>query len=80
MTNKITLNLNVKQVEKLVEKSSLEEKLKLVRKLEKETLRRRWGEILKDIDKRLKRFPISKKEIEQEIKAYRRQEYAKGHH
>jgi len=80
MTNKITLNLNVKQVEKLVEKLSLEEKLKLVRKLEKETLRRRWGEILKDIDKRLKRFPISKKEIEQEIKAYRRQEYAKGHH
>jgi|GEM_PF-1645834 len=80
MTNKITLDLDVKQVEKLVEKLPLEEKLKLVRKLEKETLRKRWGKILKDIDKRLKRFPISKKEIEQEIKAYRREKYAKGHH
>lgn len=80
MTNKITLYLDVKQVERLVEKLPLEEKLKLVHKLEKETLRKRWGGILKDIDKRLKRFPISKKEIEQEIKAYRKEKYAKGHY
>jgi len=76
MTNKITLYLDVKQVERLVEKLPLEDKLKLVHKLEKETLRKRWSGILKDIDKRLKRFPISKKEIGQEIKAYRKEKYA----
>lgn len=79
MSNKITLELNPEQVEKLVERLPLENKIHLVRKLEKETLRQRWDEILKDIDKRLKKFPISEQEVAEEIKAYRKEKYAKGH-
>ena len=80
MPTKVTLDLDITQVEKLVEKLPMEEKLRLVHKLEKETLRKRWDEILKDIDKRLKKFPISKKEIEQEIEDYRRKQHVKNHH
>lgn len=75
---KITLELNNTQVESIVEGLSIEEKLQLVRKLEKETLRQRWDEILRDIDKRLKKFPISGKEIAEEIVAYRREKNAKS--
>ena len=76
--SKVTLELNNQQVEDLVEKLPLDEKIKLVQKLEKETLRQRWDEILKDIDKRLKKFPISEEDIDKEIKALRREKYAKS--
>lgn len=78
MPGKITLELSPNQVEDLVEKLPMSEKVKLVSKLEKETLPQRWGEILTDIDKRLKKFPISQEEIDKEIKTYRREKYAKG--
>jgi len=78
MPGKITLELSPNQVEDLVEKLPMSEKVKLVSKLEKETLPQRWGEILTDIDKRLKKFPISQEEIGKEIKTYRREKYAKG--
>ena len=80
MPNKITLELSPNQVEKLVEKLPMIEKVKLVSKLEKETLPQRWDEILTDIGKRLKRFPLSQEEIDKEIKAYRREKYAEGRH
>jgi len=79
MVTKITLELSPIQVEKLVEKLGLQEKIQLVRRLEKETRQARWREILKDIDKRLKKFPISEEEITKEITAYRKEKYAKGH-
>lgn len=78
MPNKIMLELSPNQVEELVERLSMQEKIKLVNRLERETLRQRWNNILRDIDKRLKRFPISAKEIAKEIESYRREKYAKS--
>ncbi len=78
MVNNIMLELNPGQVEKLIGKLGLQEKIQLVRRLEKETRQARWREILKDIDKRLKKFPISEEEITKEIVAYRKEKYAKG--
>lgn len=78
MTNKIMLELSPNQVEELVERLSMQEKIKLVNRLEKETLRQRWNNILRNIDRRLKQFPISEKETAKEIESYRREKYAKG--
>ncbi len=79
--SKITLELTLepRQIDELIEKLSMREKLKVVERLEKETLHQRWNEILEDIDKRLKKFPISKKEIASEITAYRKEKNAKSH-
>mgnify|MGYP003395027971 CR=1 FL=1 len=74
--SKVILDLNNEQVERIIESLSLEEKLKLTEKLEKETLGLRWKQILKDIDSRLKKFPIPKQEVIKEIRAYRKEKYA----
>ncbi len=74
---KITIDLNEKQIEKMVESLPVKDKLRLVRKLEKETLRQRWNNLLKTIDERLKKHPISEKEIIKEIEQARREHYAK---
>lgn len=76
--SKITIEINSQQIGEAIERLSDKEKLKLTEKLEKETLRLRWSKILKDIDSRLKKFPISKDEISQEIMAYRKEKHAQG--
>ena len=75
---KVAVNLNNHDVEELVKQLDIAEKIRLVRKLEQETLQQRWSEIFRDIDKRLRKFPVSKKELCKEIKKYRREKYAKG--
>lgn len=75
--SKVIVDINNKQVEKIVEGLSMEEKLRLVYKLEKETLRQRWNNLLKIIDERLKRYPIGNQEISKEIERARREHYAK---
>lgn len=63
MSNKVTLELNPKEVEKLVEKLSIEDKIRLVRRLENETWAKRLDEVVSRIRKRFKRNPISDREI-----------------
>jgi hypothetical protein len=75
MPNKITLELNPNQVEELVEKLPLEEKIRLVRRLERETWGKRIDKLFKKIDQRRRRYPISNKEIAQEIEIVRRKIY-----
>ena len=76
--SRVTIELNSHQITEAIEGLSNEEKLRLMESLEKETLRLRWRQILKDIDSRLKRFPISKEEVAREIRAYRKQKYVQG--
>lgn len=78
--SRITLELTPRQIDELIEKLTIAEKIKIVEKLERETLCQRWNKIFKDIDKRLKKFPISKKEIISEITAYRKEKNAKSCH
>lgn len=63
MSNKVTLELNPKEVEELVEKLSIEDKIRLVRRLENETWAKRLDEVVSRIRKRFKRNPISDREI-----------------
>ena len=75
--SKITLEFNNKQIERIVEGLSIQEKLRLVYKLEKETLCQRWSNLLKIIDTRLKKYPISEQGIDTEIQRARKEHYAK---
>ena len=74
--SKVIIELDSQQISQAIEGLSAEEKLKLTEKLEKETFKLRWRKILKDIDLRLKRFPVSKQDVLREIRAYRKEKYA----
>lgn len=60
---KINLSLDVKDIEKLVEKLSIPDKIRLVRKLEQETWQERMKRITANIRRKAKKNPISQKEI-----------------
>lgn len=77
--SKVTIKLDTEQIERIVENLTIEQKLRLVRKLEKETLRQRWDDLLRTIDERRKKYPISQKEINKEIGLARKEFYAKRH-
>ena len=70
---KDALDLSPQQMEELVDRLPIHAKIRLVRKLEKQTLRERWKTILKRIDERLKQFPITGREIAKEIEIYRKE-------
>ena len=78
--SKVTIELDSHQINAAVEKLSDKEKLRLTEKLERETLGLRWKRILKDIDARIKKFPISQEEVMEEIRAYRGNKHAQGRH
>ena len=63
MSNKITLELNPNQVEELVEKLSIQDKIRIVRKLQQETWAKRLDDVVFRIRKHFKQNPISDKEI-----------------
>lgn len=75
MSKKVVLEFTPTQVEELVEKLSSEDKIRLVRRLERETWGKRIDRLFKKIDRRRKRYPISDKEIREEIEKVRRQIY-----
>ena len=76
--SKLVIELSTQQITEAIEGMPDREKIKLTERLEKETVSLRWKQILKDIDTRLKKFPISKEEVIKEIRAYRKEKYAQG--
>ena len=75
MRNKILMEIEASKVEKLVNKLPLKNKLRILNMLERQTFKERWKEILKDIDKRTKRYPLNTRDILKEIKKYRTKKY-----
>ena len=75
----VTLELDVKEAKRLIKQMTLEDKIKLVRELQRETWAKRMDAILKNIDERRKRFKISDKEISKEIEKARQEFYARRH-
>jgi hypothetical protein len=73
--SKINLSLDVKDVEKLVEKLSIPDKIRLVRKLEQETWAKRLDEVVSRVKKKFKKAPLSDKEITKICKETRRRLY-----
>ena len=64
MSNKIMLELNPNVVEELVEKLSIEDKIKLVRKLGNETWARKLDMVVQRIRRSIRKAKISDREID----------------
>lgn len=77
--SRVTLDLDIKEAKDLIEQMSLEEKIKLLRALEKETWAKRIDQTLKNIDARRKKYKISTTDISQEIEKARQEFYARRH-
>ena len=63
MSNKILLELNPNQIEALIERLAIDDKIRLVKKLDPETWAKRLDEVVTRIRKRFKQNPLSDKEI-----------------
>ena len=63
----------LEQATELVEQLTLDEKLRLVRQLEQDTLKARWERLLTDVDRRRKGRRFTMADIQHEIEAFRRE-------
>ena len=77
---RVTIDFSIQQIELIVARLPIRQKLKLVRKLEKETLKERWKRLLKVIQDNLKKYPMSEEEMDQEIQQARKEHYANKSH
>ena len=75
---KISMNVDETTIERIVENMPMRFKLKLVRKLEEVTRKKRWGRLFKIIDKNFKNNPVTEEEIAREVAAVRKKRYAQG--
>lgn len=73
---KISIEVDIKQLEKIINSLPLDDKIRLAKRLECQTLGKIIERIFSNIDQRRKRFPISEREIKQEIRAVRKEMYA----
>ena len=73
--SKIMLEIDNAQIESAVEKMSIDDKIKLAKKLEKMTMSKRIDDLLDRIDTRSKKTPISQKEIDSIVKETRKELY-----
>ena len=73
----IKISESAKQIRKAFDRLPSKEKLKLSDEFNRKTRKERWNELFNIIDKRLKKFPITQKEIDQEIERGRKEHYAK---
>ncbi len=75
------IEIEIEQLKEAFEKLSIKEKIKLVEEFEKETRHARWDTLIAKIRKRVKKNPISQKEINQICEEARKKLYerkAKG--
>ncbi|MBI5554287.1 MAG: hypothetical protein HY920_00335 [Elusimicrobia bacterium] len=61
--NKVMIEIDAKQIETAIERLDIPEKLRLVRKLERATREARWNGLTTRIRQRLKKYPLSDKQI-----------------
>ncbi len=78
MANTVRIEINIKQIESAIKKLSVSEKLKLIRKLERETRRARWNELISKIRQRFAKNPISDAEIRKICEQVRQKRYERN--
>lgn len=64
--------IDIRQIRKAIRQLPERQRIKLTRDLVRDHQKGLWKKILRDIDKRVEKFPISQKEIDQEIEACRK--------
>lgn len=75
--SKIALELNIREVKNLVDQLPLNDKIQLLRELQKESWAKRLKRIFQNIDARRRKHKLSVKTISQEIEKARRAFYAR---
>lgn len=75
---KVAVELDLKQIESAIASLDVPEKIKLVRKLERETRRQRWDSLIAKIRERFRKNPISDAEITALSEEVRQQRYEKS--
>ncbi len=75
---KVAVELDLKQIESAIASLDVQEKIKLVRKLERETRRQRWDSLIAKIRERFRKNPISDAEITALCEEVRQQRYEKS--
>lgn len=75
--SKVMLEIDLKEARELIGQMPLDDKIKLVKQLEKETWQTRFQNLLSGIDRRLKgRSRLSNQKIAQIVKRVRRRAHA----
>ena len=72
---KINMEINTEEAKNLIRQMPTEEKIKLVRELNKEAWAKRMSKVFESIDKRRKKHPISQKEINKIVEEARQEFY-----
>lgn len=73
--SKVLIEVNPEQISKAIDRLSIRDKIRLVRRLENETWAQRLDEVVGRIRKRFKENPISDKEITRICEETRRRLY-----
>jgi ribosomal protein L11 methylase PrmA len=78
---KIALELKIKEIENLIEQLKEEEKLFILKKLEKQLWEKRFTQLINKFQRRFKKDPISEKKLKEIVEAVRikRYETTKGY-
>ena len=76
MTYKVSVNLTADQIEGMIEQLPMKDKIRLVRKLEKNTWAKRLQDVFDQTNARRKKAKLSSKEIWDEVRKARQEFYA----
>lgn len=74
---KVEVDLGIEVIKYTFEKLPPEDRLRVVKELEKETRRQRWDQIISKVRARVRKSPISQKEIDAICEKTRQQLYGK---
>ena len=76
----VKIEVNVEQLQEAIDRLPARDQIRLLKKLQRKSWAKRIQNILKRIDQRRKKHPISQEEITKEVMAVRKQIYAKSNH
>lgn len=73
--NGVSIQLGLKDLQVAIQRMASADRARLLRALEESTWWERYRDLLRRIDKRLKRYPISRKDIRQACEEVRQELY-----
>ena len=74
----IKIEVNFKQIEQAIDGLSVEERGKLIKRLMKDSWEKRFDKLRSRIRARVKKYPITQEEIDQEVEEAKKEYHAKS--
>ena len=75
----VKIELSFEQLQRVIQKLPHRDKIRLIEKIEHDTWKKQFQQLLKRIRTRVKKNPISQREIDAAVQEARRQIYARRH-